>query len=190
MMRGKIMLKTCQKPVGENKKAAISNGKQQAKIQLYHCLKAAELTGVSVAVDDDFCRHCEENDNFGLMCRKLVKLEAQEKKRVIKPPTLAQMAKSFARAMVVWAKTGCKLVSRDFYYVRRQICFKCQPSGWCPYCGCNLFFKAALANMECALSNWPKCWDCPLKESCEFTKNTNYETWLRVQCPRKTSQAV
>jgi hypothetical protein len=71
-----------------------------------------------------------------------------------KPPTLADMAVHFTKAMAKWAKSGFKTVSKEIYLKRRQICYQCQPSGWCPHCGCNLWAKAALATEKCPENKW------------------------------------
>lgn len=66
-----------------------------------------------------------------------------------KPPTLAQMAEHFAKAMVKWAGSGFETVDEQEYLRRRTICSECS-GGWrCPRCGCMLRAKAALKTETC-----------------------------------------
>lgn len=75
-------------------------------------------------------------------------------KRIIKPPTITQMAQHFSKAMIKWAKKGFKTVSREEYFKRRLACAQCQPTGRCPHCGCSLWAKAALVTEECPEGKW------------------------------------
>lgn len=75
-------------------------------------------------------------------------------KKIIKPPTLAQMASNFSSAMVRWAKKGFKTVSQEVYMKRIKICSKCH-GGWrCPHCGCFIKAKAALLTEKCPEGKW------------------------------------
>ncbi len=71
-----------------------------------------------------------------------------------KPPTLADMAIHFTKAMAKWAKSGFKTVSKEIYLKRRLACSQCQPTGRCPHCGCNLWAKAALVTENCIEGKW------------------------------------
>jgi hypothetical protein len=69
---------------------------------------------------------------------------------IVRPkPSIKDMASDFARAMLKWAKSGCKLVSNEEYVRRRQICNECY-GGWkCPKCGCQLWAYVALQTVNC-----------------------------------------
>lgn len=74
---------------------------------------------------------------------------AQQEPVKPKPPTLAQMAEHFAKAMVKWAGSGFETVDQAEYIRRRSICNDCH-GGWrCPKCGCLLRAKAALKTETC-----------------------------------------
>ena len=74
---------------------------------------------------------------------------AKQEKSKPQPPTLAQMAKSFSKAMGKWAGSGFETVDEAEYTRRRQICNTCS-GGWrCKKCGCMLWFKVALKTETC-----------------------------------------
>ena len=78
----------------------------------------------------------------------------QPSKRIVKPPTIPQMAASFSKAMLRWAKSGLKTVSKIEYIKRRSICSDCA-GGWrCPHCGCAIKAKVALATEKCPEKLW------------------------------------
>ena len=69
-------------------------------------------------------------------------------------PSITGMADSFAKAMLKWGKSGLKCVSKDEYVKRRTICAECTTSWRCPYCGCMLWAKVALATEKCPEKKW------------------------------------
>jgi len=75
-------------------------------------------------------------------------------RKIIKPPSLADMAIHFTKAMAQWAKKGFKTVDKTEYIKRRTICSECQPTGRCPHCGCYLWAKVALVTEKCPEGKW------------------------------------
>lgn len=102
------------------------------------------------------CRHLSGKKiwccKFGVYISRSI--TAKPKNKIIVPPTLSQMAKHFTKAMIRWAKKGFKTVSKEVYFMRRLACSKCQPTGRCPHCGCNLWAKAALVTEKCPEDKW------------------------------------
>ena len=118
---------------------------EMTKAQVAECQKCKHISGKKI-----WC--CK----FGFYVKEPEKsLIVTPRKRIIKPPTVVDMATHFSKAMVKWAKTGFKTVTKEVYIKRRLACSQCQPTGRCPHCGCNLWAKAALATEGCIEGKWP-----------------------------------
>ncbi len=93
------------------------------------------------------CNACEKISNIG----HIIKLP---------PPTPVQLAQNFTKAMVKFAKSGLKLVSKQEYEKRLQICNSNQcgyyEKGRClhPACGCFLSKKCWIKSENCPLDLW------------------------------------
>ena len=72
----------------------------------------------------------------------------------IKPPKPMTQARSFVRAMRKWIGSGFEVVHRNEYRKRMTACKECTDKKTCPFCGCNLWAKAALKTEDCILGKW------------------------------------
>lgn len=77
-------------------------------------------------------------------------------------PTPLELAARFARAMVDWARDGCRVLAKEKYQARRDICEGCQywrgegtltGTGRCGKCGCA-GLKLFLATERCPDGKW------------------------------------
>jgi len=109
------------------------------------------------------CQSCKHASGKKIWCC-LFGVDIDKTKRIItpskriatkqKPPTILQMAEHFTSAMIRWAKSGLKCVSKIEYIRRRSICSDCA-GGWrCPHCGCVIKSKTALATEKCPENKW------------------------------------
>jgi len=104
------------------------------------------------------CRRCKHISGKKIWCCKFgFSIVINKKPKILKPiikPTITQMATNFTTAMLRWAKSGLKTVDKIEYIRRRSICSDCS-GGWrCPYCGCALGGKAAIATETCPEGRW------------------------------------
>lgn len=70
----------------------------------------------------------------------------------IKKPTIVSMSMQFTRAIAIWTAKGFPVCTKEDYTARRLECSKCTDKKRCPFCGCNLWLKAAILTSEC--KNW------------------------------------
>jgi len=95
-----------------------------------------------------------------LYCEKICKGEYEKyisdapKLKPYKRPKRITQAKLFVRAMRKWTGSGFKVVHRDEYRKRLNKCKECTEKKTCPFCGCNLWAKAALKTEQCPLGRW------------------------------------
>ena len=78
----------------------------------------------------------------------------QKPDRPCPKPSLMEMTKNFATAMVRWTRSGLKCVDKKTYIKRLLICSDCTNCRTCPKCGCYLKAKAALATEKCPEGKW------------------------------------
>jgi hypothetical protein len=74
------------------------------------------------------------------------------------PPSVAQQAASFGRALVNFALGGFRQVSPADLKARLDVCDGCpyqRPKGACSACGCILDIKARMPAEYCPKEKWP-----------------------------------
>lgn len=157
------MIKECQKIIGKGNERrvhlAVSKGKSFDKGiplgNLFFCNKILERTGEKIAVTESICKRCEEDEKFfDNICKKVKNLPNPEEIREKNKLSTEQLAKTFIEAMKRWKGSGFKLVTKEIYIARRQLCSACTYKGKCPICGCYLWAKAALATEKCPKGKW------------------------------------
>jgi hypothetical protein len=73
----------------------------------------------------------------------------------MRTPTIIEKAKTFTRAMWVWAKSGF-LTRRELHAERMKSCLFCDRfvENVCMECGCFLPLKTRMLTEKCPLNKW------------------------------------
>lgn len=93
--------------------------------------------------------HSEDKQGLTVLAR-----QDQDKPKL---PSVIQMAGNFADSMIKFVGGGAKLVSKEAYQARLEVCSLCpqRNNNRCAVCGCNLAAKAQLKADGCPLMLWP-----------------------------------